>query len=182
MISPQGAKGLKGKEPTESDWKLSWAMLLDWFRFARAMLPHLPLLLVEDNEDDAFLMMRSLKAAGIQQMIHVAADGQQAIDYLAGQGRYANRENYPLPSVIFLDLKLPFKSGHEVLAWIRNRRELSEIIVIVLTSSNQPSDLREAYRLGANSYAVKPAAAQQLVDFATAFKRYWFDFNHTSGD
>lgn len=144
------------------------------------MTHHLPLLLVEDNEDDAFLMRRSLKMAEIEQAVHVAADGQQAIDYLAGTGPYADRSAYPLPSVVFLDLKLPFKSGHEVLAWIRSRQELAETIVIVLTSSNQPSDLREAYRLGANSYAVKPPAAQQLVDFATAFKRYWMDFNHTS--
>ena len=145
------------------------------------MIAHLPLLLVEDNEDDAFLMKRSLKAAGIPQAIHVAADGQQAIDYLAGQGQYADREAYPLPSVVFLDLKLPFKSGHEVLAWVRSQRALAEIIVIVVTSSNQPSDLEEAYRLGANSYVVKPPAAQQLVEFLTAFKRYWLDFNCTSG-
>jgi CheY-like chemotaxis protein len=144
------------------------------------MTHHLPLLLVEDNEDDAFLMKRSLKMAEIEQPVHVAADGQQAIDYLAGNGPYADRSAYPLPSVVFLDLKLPFKSGHEVLAWIKSRQELAETIVIVLTSSNQPSDLREAYRLGANSYAIKPTAAQQLVEFATAFKRYWLDFNHTS--
>jgi CheY-like chemotaxis protein len=144
------------------------------------MLPHLPLLLVEDNEDDAFLMKRSLKAADVTQPLHVAKDGQQAIDYLAGRGPYADREAYPLPSVVFLDLKLPFKSGHEVLAWIRNQRELAQIIVVVLSSSNQPSDLKEAYRLGANSYVVKPAATEQLIAWAMAFKRYWLDFNQTS--
>jgi CheY-like chemotaxis protein len=144
------------------------------------MLPHLPLLLVEDNDDDAFLMRLSLKAAGVIQPLHVAEDGQQAIDYLAGRGPYADREKYPLPSVVFLDLKLPFKSGHEVLAWIRNQRDLAQIIVLVLSSSNQPSDLEEAYRLGANSYVVKPAATEELVEWAAAFKRYWLDFNRTS--
>jgi CheY-like chemotaxis protein len=144
------------------------------------MLPDLPLLLVEDNEDDAFLMKRSLKAADVAQPLHVAKDGQQAIDYLAGRGAYADRERYPLPSVVFLDLKLPFKSGHEVLAWIRNQRELAQIVVVVLSSSNQPSDVEEAYRLGANSYVVKPAATEQLVAWAAAFKRYWIDFNQTS--
>jgi CheY-like chemotaxis protein len=141
-----------------------------------------PLLLVEDNEDDAFLMKRSLKAAGISRAVHVAADGQQAIDYLAGQGAFADRRTHPLPGVVFLDLKLPFKSGHEVLAWMKGRRELTEIVVIVLTSSNQPSDLEEAYRLGANSYVVKPAAAEQLVELARAVKHYWFGFNRTSRD
>jgi CheY-like chemotaxis protein len=149
-------------------------------RLTAAMIPHLPLLLVEDNEDDAFLMTRSLKAAGIQQPIQLAADGQRAIDYLAGQGPYGDRAEFPLPSLVLLDLKLPFKSGHEVLAWMRSRRELAEIVVVVLTSSNQPSDLEEAYRLGANSYVVKPPAAQQLVEFAAALKNYWFVFNCTS--
>jgi CheY-like chemotaxis protein len=144
------------------------------------MLPDLPLLLVEDNEDDAFLMKRSLKAADVAQPLHVAKDGQQAIDYLAGRGAYADRERYPLPSVVFLDLKLPFKSGHEVLAWIRNQRELAQIVVVVLSSSNQPSDVEEAYRLGANSYVVKPAATEQLIAWAAAFKHYWIDFNQTS--
>jgi CheY-like chemotaxis protein len=157
-------------------------MVLDLgFLQLASMIHHLPILLVEDNEDDAFLMTRSLKAAGILQSVHVAGDGQQAIDYLAGQGPYADREKYPLPSVVFLDLKLPFKSGHEVLAWIKGQRALAEIIVVVLTSSNQPSDLEEAYRLGANSYVVKPPAAQQLVEMATAFKNFWFGFNCTSG-
>jgi CheY-like chemotaxis protein len=145
------------------------------------MMLHLPLLLVEDNEDDAFLMTRSLKVAGIQQAVQIAGDGQQAIDYLAGQGRFADREKFPLPSLVLLDLKLPFKSGHEVLAWMKSQRELAEIIVVVLTSSNQPSDLEEAYRLGANSYVVKPPAAEQLVELAKALKNYWFAFNSTSG-
>lgn len=140
----------------------------------------MPLLLVEDNEDDAFLMRRSFKAAGIDQPFYVAEDGQQAIDYLAGRGQYSDRSQYPMPSFVFLDLKLPFKSGHEVLAWIKNQRELSEIIVVVMTSSNQPSDLEEAYRLGANSYVVKPPATEQLVSYAEAFKRYWIDFNCTN--
>lgn len=141
-----------------------------------------PILLVEDNEDDAFLMKHSLKVAGISRAVHVAADGQQAIDYLAGDGAFGDRETFPLPGAVFLDLKLPFKSGHEVLAWMMGRRELAEIVVIVLTSSNQPSDIEEAYRLGANSYVVKPAAAEQLVELARTVKHYWFNFNCTSRD
>jgi CheY-like chemotaxis protein len=137
-------------------------------------------MLVEDNEDDAFLMKRALKAADIEEPLLVVEDGQQAIDYLAGRGAYADRERYPLPTFIFLDLKLPYKSGHEVLAWIRNQSTLSEIVVVVLSSSNQPSDLEEAYRLGANSYVVKPPATEQLVSLARAFKHYWLDFNRTS--
>jgi CheY-like chemotaxis protein len=135
------------------------------------------LLLVEDNEDDVLLMKLALKRAGIINPLHVVEDGQLAINYLAGKGSFAEREQHPLPVVIFLDLKLPLKSGHEVLAWIRQESSLQDMIVIILTSSNQPVDLQEAYRLGANSYVVKPPTAEQLGDLARAFRWYWLQYN-----
>ncbi|MFO1499469.1 MAG: response regulator [Verrucomicrobiota bacterium] len=135
------------------------------------------ILLVEDNDDDVVLMKLALKQAGITNPLLVVEDGQQAIDYLSGNGIYADRERYPLPAVTFLDLKLPFKSGHEVLAWARQQAALDEMVVIVLTSSNQRIDLQEAYRLGANSYVIKPPTAQQLGDLAKAFRWYWLEFN-----
>jgi CheY-like chemotaxis protein len=118
-----------------------------------------------------------LKQANIRNSLQVVEDGQQAIDYLAGSGVFVDREQFPLPAVVFLDLKLPFKSGHEVLAWIRQQSGLNDLVVIVLTSSNQRADLQEAYRLGANSYVIKPPTAQQLSDLARAFKWYWLEFN-----
>jgi CheY-like chemotaxis protein len=135
------------------------------------------ILLVEDNEDDVFLMKRALKSAGIVNQLCVVEDGQQAVDYLAGERTYANRETYPLPAIVFLDLKLPLKNGLQVLEWIRKQSALENLVVVVLTSSNEPSDLREAYRLGANSYVVKPPTAAQLIDLAKAFKWYWLEFN-----
>jgi CheY-like chemotaxis protein len=135
------------------------------------------ILLVEDNEDDVFLMKRALKNAGIVNPLFVAEDGQEAVDYLAGQGKYANREEFPIPAIVFLDLKLPLKRGLDVLAWVRGQPQLESMVVVVLTSSNEPSDLKEAYRLGANSYVVKPPTAQQLLDMAKAFKWYWLEFN-----
>src|SRR5689334_17822889 len=131
------------------------------------------LLLVEDNDDDVMLMQLALKQAGIRHPLHVVDDGQQAIDYLSGTGQYKDREKHPLPAVIFLDLKLPLKTGHEVLAWIRQQPDLGEIIVIVLTSSNLSTDLQDAYHRGANSYVVKPPSADQLTEMAKAFKWYW---------
>jgi CheY-like chemotaxis protein len=135
------------------------------------------ILLVEDNEDDVFLMKRALKAAGIINPLHIVEDGQQAIDYLSGTGAYSDRQVHPLPVVVFLDLKLPMKRGLDVLSWIREQTELQNLVVVVLTSSNEPSDLKEAYRLGANSYVVKPPTATQLVELAKAFKWYWLEFN-----
>jgi CheY-like chemotaxis protein len=135
------------------------------------------LLLVEDNEDDVFLMQRALKGACVTNPLFVVEDGQQAVDYLGGTGKFADRDNYPLPSVVFLDLKLPFLSGHDVLAWIRRQRQLESLVVIVLTSSNEASDLSRCYSLGANSYLVKPPTPEQLEELAKAFKWYWLEYN-----
>jgi len=135
------------------------------------------LLLVEDNEDDVFLMKRALKGARVANPLFVVEDGQQALDYLGGAGKFADREQYPLPAVVFLDLKLPLLSGHDVLAWIRRQRELESLVVIVLTSSNEPSDLNRCYALGANSYVVKPPTPEQLEELAKAFKWYWLEYN-----
>ena len=135
------------------------------------------ILLVEDNEDDVFLMTRALKGAHIVNPLHSVDDGQQAIDYLAGNGPFADREKHPFPAIVFLDLKLPLKSGLEVLQWIRNQSQFENLIVLVLTSSNEPSDLKRAYSLGANSYLVKPPTAVQLLELAKAFKWYWLEFN-----
>lgn len=135
------------------------------------------LLLVEDNEDDVFLMKRALKGAHVINPLYVVEDGQEAVDYLAGAGKFADRANYPLPAVVFLDLKLPFLSGHDVLAWIRRQKELDALVVIVLTSSNEASDLSRCYALGANSYVVKPPTPEQLEELAKAFKWYWLEYN-----
>ena len=134
------------------------------------------ILLVEDNQDDVFLMKRALQGARIVNPVIVAGTGQEAMDYLAGAGHYADRDRYPIPAAVFLDLKLPFLFGHEVLAWIRGRKEFETLIVIVLTSSSEASDLSRCYALGANSYLVKPPTAEQLEALAKAFKWRWLEY------
>ena len=137
------------------------------------MIPANAILLVEDNEDDVFLMMHALNGAGVSNPVFVVETGQQAVDYLAGTGTFQDRSRYPMPVVVFLDLKLPLMSGHEVLAWIRSQRLLESLVVVVLTSSNEPSDVRRSYSLGANSYLVKPLNARQVIDLAKAFNWSW---------
>lgn len=135
------------------------------------------ILLVEDNEDDVFLMKRALDQAEVRNPLQVVDTGQAAIDYLEGAGPYADRDRFPLPVVVFLDLKLPLKSGHEVLAWMRRQERFETTVVVVLTSSDETSDVTKAYRLGANSYLIKPPSAQDLTDMAKAFKWYWLEYN-----
>ena len=135
------------------------------------------ILLVEDNEDDVFLMERAFLGAGIINPMFQVEDGQQALDYLGGTGKFSDRSSYPLPAVVFLDLKLPFKSGHHVLEWIRQQPEFESLVVVVLTSSSEPSDVSKSYALGANSYVVKPPTPEQLESLAKAFKWYWLEYN-----
>jgi CheY-like chemotaxis protein len=135
------------------------------------------LMLIEDSEDDIFFMKRAMKSANINNPLRVVEDGQSAVDYLAGNGEYADREKHPLPSLVLLDLKLPYKGGLEVLQWIRDQRHLETTIVIVMTSSKEDKDVETAYRLGANSYLVKPPTAEKLLELANALKLYWLKFN-----
>ncbi len=141
------------------------------------MATNSPILLVEDNEDEVFILKRALKEAGIENPLHIVDDGQEAIDYLTGNDQFEDRTRYPLPTMVLLDLKLPLKSGHEVLAWIRQQGPYQSMIVIVLSSSEEPADIQRAYRLGANSYLLKPTTSEQFVDIVKAFKAYWLDNN-----
>jgi CheY-like chemotaxis protein len=131
------------------------------------------MLLVEDNEDDVFVFRRALKKAHFTNPLQVATDGQQAIDYLSGAGVYQDRMSYPLPFIAFLDLKLPYFSGFEILEWIRSRPEFNSLVVIVLTSSAEEKDYHRAYALGARSYLVKPPKSEMLHDLAKSLETYW---------
>jgi CheY-like chemotaxis protein len=137
------------------------------------------ILLVEDNEDDVFLMKRALQSAGIVNPVIVVESGQVAMDYLGGAGKFADRDSYPIPAAVFIDLNLPLVSGHEVLAWIRRRKEFESLVVIVLTSSNEASDLNRCYSLGANSYLIKPPTVEQLEARAKAFKWRWLEYERS---
>lgn len=139
------------------------------------MTPGSAILLVEDNDDDVFLMKHALASTGVSNPIFVVESGQRAVDYLSGEGDYHDRSKYPMPVIVFLDLKLPLMSGHEVLGWIRAQRQLESLVVVVLTSSDEPSDVRRSYSLGANSYLMKPLTARQLLDLTKAFNWSWLD-------
>jgi len=135
------------------------------------------ILLVEDNEDDVFFMKDAMKQAQIKNPVFVAADGEEAIQYLSGSGKFSDRAAFPLPAVVLLDLKLPKKKGFDVLEWLRTQEALKRVVVVILTSSQEPSDLRRAYGLGANSYLVKPAKRDRLAAMVRAVRDYWIEFN-----
>lgn len=137
------------------------------------------ILLVEDDENDVFLLTKAFKKIDIENPLRVASDGQQAIDYVEGNGAFSNREEFPLPYLILLDLKLPHVKGLDVLKRVREVSERS--IVVILSSSKNDTDVAEAYRLGANAYVSKPANFDGLVELAHAIEVFWLKHNLSKG-
>jgi CheY-like chemotaxis protein len=143
-------------------------------------MPKQPLiLLVEDREDDVVLIRHAFERVKADSKIHVCRDGEEAIEYLEGKGRYSNRDEYPLPRLVLLDLKMPRVDGFEVLEWIRQRDGLKSLIVVVLTSSHDMKDISRAYALGAKSFMIKPLDFENTAALADLINRYWLRHNRT---
>ncbi len=123
-----------------------------------------PLLLVDDDECDLFLLQRALQKAGIGLPQHIATNGEQAINYLSGQGEFADPDAFPIPGAVFLDLKMPFVSGFDVLEWTRSQPRLTVVPFFVLTGSSLERDRQRALELGAKGYLVKPPTPEMLLD------------------
>jgi CheY-like chemotaxis protein len=122
----------------------------------------LTILLVEDSSDDVFFFRRAINRCGVPATTHLAIDGVEALDYLQAQNRFADRAAFPLPDIVFLDLKLPHLNGFEVLEWIGQQPQRLAAPVIILTSSSEPEDRDKAEALGASLFLTKPPAPEQL--------------------
>ena len=139
-----------------------------------------PILLVEDDNADAMLIERAIRRAGITYPVRRVGDGDAAVDYLSGLSPYKDREQHPLPVLILLDLKLPRRSGFEVLSWLRAQNTgVQRLPVVVLTSSSHSQDVNRAYDLGANSYLVKPSGPDALLDMIQKLDTYWLTMNRS---
>ena len=125
-------------------------------------------------------MQRAFRKANLTNPLHVARDGQEAIDYLSHQGRFTDAARYPAPTLMLLDLKMPRKNGFETLEWLRQQPVLKRTVAVVLSSSNERADINRAYDLGANSYLVKPGDFQALVHLVTSLTSYWLAANENS--
>jgi CheY-like chemotaxis protein len=121
------------------------------------------LLLVEDNEEDAFLLRRALRLQNVECTLQGAEDGQEAIEYLGGAGKYADRAQYPFPDLVLLDLKLPYVHGFEVLAWAATQPACRDLKIIILTSSGEERDRAKAAQFGITSYFTKPPSKELIA-------------------
>ena len=135
------------------------------------------ILLVEDDADDALLIERAIRKSNLVAPVYRVEDGEAACDYLAGHGKYADRSKHPLPTLVLLDIKLPKRSGLEVLRWVRSKPALARLVVVMLTSSRELKDVDEAYAQGANSYLVKPISPGEMQDLIKVLGLYWLRHN-----
>jgi CheY-like chemotaxis protein len=131
------------------------------------------ILLAEDNQDDVFLIRRAIQQSRLLNPIQIVRDGEEAVDYLSGNGSYADRQKYPVPFLLLLDLHMPKLNGFDVLRWIRSRPELKELKVAVLTASGDEIYFNRAMQLGADSYFTKPGSLDEFVHLMLRLQGHW---------
>jgi CheY-like chemotaxis protein len=132
-------------------------------------------LYAEDDENDVFLMERAFEKLHIANPLKNVTDGKLALAYLAGNPPYTDRQENPLPCLMLLDLSMPGKHGLDVLQWVRTQPKLTGLPVVVLSSSNQESDIHRAYSLGASGFFVKPGDPEELLRIVAAVREHWLD-------
>jgi CheY-like chemotaxis protein len=132
------------------------------------------ILLVEDDLNDIFLVKRAFKVARLQTPLQVVTDGVEAMQYLTGEGKYADRKTFPVPRLIVMDIKMPRVAGFEVLEWMKgNGHPLRRIPIVIVSSSDNPADINRAYELGANAYMVKPMDYRAVEHLFQSISHYW---------
>jgi CheY-like chemotaxis protein len=137
-------------------------------------------LLAEDDPDDVLLTQIAFEKARLINPLIVVRDGEEAISYLKAEGKFKDREAYPLPILLLLDLKMPKVNGFQVLEWLHSQPELSHLAVAIMTSSDSDPDVTRAYELGATSYLVKPPDAQALLALVQRLHAYWMILDEKS--
>jgi CheY-like chemotaxis protein len=135
------------------------------------------ILLAEDDENDIALFHLGLARAKITNPLQIVRNGEECIAYLEGIGMYADRERYPLPSLLLLDLKMPLTDGFAVLSWIRSHATLSRLRIVVLTSSHNIADVNLAYDLGANSFLTKTLDVRDFADQLRGVSNHWLSLS-----
>ena len=133
------------------------------------------ILIVDDDENDIFFVKRAFTEINVHCTFQMLKNGQEVVDYLEGHGEYANREKYPLPMMILMDLKMPSMDGFQVLGWLRTRPGIKVIPTIVFSSSDLPSDITRAYELGANSFMTKSVTYDGLLLKLQTLSQYWLE-------
>ena len=134
---------------------------------------HATIMVIEDDPNDQFLIVQAFKKIGVTDPIQVVGDGAEAIAYMMGEGKYADRQKFAYPTFIMTDLKMPRADGFAVLEFLKDNPEWKVIPTIVLSASSDPDDIKKSYMLGASSYHVKPGSHEELQNQLAVINAYW---------
>jgi two-component system response regulator len=132
-----------------------------------------PILIAEDSEDDVALLQLTLKQAGITNPVYVVRNGSEVIAYFRGEGKYWDRHQFPLPGILFLDLKMPGLGGLDVLLWLRGRTQFTQMLIVVLSAVDEWKKIKEAYDLGSDTYLTKPCNREDIKNLAQYFSAFF---------
>jgi len=132
-----------------------------------------PILLVDDSESDVVVFQLTLKQAMVKNPLYVVGSGDEAIAFLKGEGAFANRESFPAPGILFLDLNLPGTDGFDVLEWARGNTALDHVLVVILSGHSGAREVNHAYALGADSFLIKPCHPEDIWKLAKNFPEHW---------
>ena len=133
-----------------------------------------PIVLAEDDEDDQLIVRKAFNKARFRSPLQIVDNGRELMDYLKGRGKYQDREAYPMPGLILLDLNMPVMSGEEALAEIKADKNLQHIPVVVLTTSDDQTGINRCYELGANTFITKPVTFSGFLNVVSELQLYWF--------
>ena len=139
---------------------------------------NIPILVADDDAQDTMLVKMAVQRASLNLQLASVRDGEEAINYILGKARFADRQTHPFPKMVLLDLKMPRLSGFDVLDFIRAQPGLRQLPIVIFSSSDDPKDIQQAYDGGANSYLCKPHSNEDLSALLKALEDYWCKFNH----
>jgi CheY-like chemotaxis protein len=145
----------------------------DWLEGRISSASGAPVLIADDSESDIFFLLRAFAASKVRNPVYVVRSGAEAIDYLSGNGKFANRARYPLPKIVFLDLKMPAPDGLEVLRWKERQRELPRMLWVAMSNFDVVKTINEAYAAGATTFLTKPLDGADVKNLIEAFDEYW---------
>lgn len=163
MVGSKALEGMKAKSVREisSEW-------LD----SRSEVSGPPILIADDSDADVFFLLRAFKSSKAKNPVRVVRSGQEALDYLSGSGKFADRERFPMPKIVFLDLKMPAPDGFDVLRW-KNAQKLERILWVAMSNFDGVKTINQAYAAGATTFLVKPLDCMDIRNLIDAFVDYW---------
>lgn len=145
----------------------------DWLEGRISAATGAPVLIADDSEADIFFLLRAFSASKVKNPVYVVRSGAEAIQYLAGEGKFANRERFPMPRVVFLDLRMPPPDGLEVLRWKADRSDLPRMLWVAMSNFDVVKTINEAYVAGATTFLTKPLDGTDVRNLIQGFDEYW---------